>query len=172
VTEPRYDVVWPLGRTVAQAETFAPRPASLEGLVVAELWDWLYEGDRAFALLREALTIRHPGISFVGYERFGNVMRGPEVLDVLPALLAEHGVDVAIAAVGHCGSCTPAVVRAALVAERCGVPAVSLVGEHFAPLARATALTHGVEGLALACTPDGSPTTRPTRSRRRCAARC
>jgi hypothetical protein len=102
-TEPRYDVVWPLSPKHDSSETLPDRLPSLEGKVVAELWDYLYDGDRAYPLLREELTRRFPTARFVEYPVFGNI-HGPDELEVverLPALLREHGVDAVICGVGH-----------------------------------------------------------------------
>ena len=80
-----------------------PRLDTLDGKVVAELWDYLYEGDRAYPLLREELMRRHPTARFVEYPVFGNI-HGPDELEVvarLPDLLREQGADAVICGVGH-----------------------------------------------------------------------
>ncbi len=157
MSEPVHEVVWPLGRTVPAVEEIADRLPDLSGKVVAELWDWLYGGDRAFPIVRRELERRFPGIRFVGYETFGNTMLGTSVTEQLPLLFEEYGVDCVISAVGHCGSCTPATIRAAVVAEAAGVPSVSIVGSLFVPLATATARFLGIEGLPLAVYPGRIP---------------
>jgi hypothetical protein len=103
MSEATYDVVWPLGRTRGEIAELPGRLDTLEGKVVAELWDWVYEGDRAFPILRDELARRFPGISFVDYTHFGNIHGGDEhaVIERLPELLREHGVDAVIAGVGH-----------------------------------------------------------------------
>jgi hypothetical protein len=103
MTAGRYDVVWPLGRVKQSGAELPPRLDTLEGKVIAELWDWVYEGDRAFPILREELSRRFPGLTFVDYTHFGNIHGGDEheVIERLPALLHEHGVDGVLAGVGH-----------------------------------------------------------------------
>jgi hypothetical protein len=157
LSDPSYEVVWPLGRVVSEIERLPPRLGDLSGVVVAELWNRLYEGDRAFPLIREELDARYPGIRFVGWEVFGDFMQGAPVTDRLGDLLREHGVQATIAGVGHCGSCTPATVTAALKSEAAGIPSVSLVGSLFEPLANAVASLEGVEGLPLAVYPGRIP---------------
>jgi hypothetical protein len=103
MTEPTWDVVWPLGRQRADTVALPARLATLEGKVVAELWDWMYEGDRAFPIIEAAISERFPGVRFVSYEVFGDI-HGADELEVvarLPELLRAHGVDAVIAGVGH-----------------------------------------------------------------------
>ena len=157
MAESEFEVVWPLGRVVPDLETFPARLDDLSGRVVGELWNRLYEGDRAFPLIRDELERRYPGVRFVGWETFGDFMQGEPVTSRLPELLREHGVQAVIAGVGHCGSCTPATVNAALASEAAGVPAVSLVGSLFEPLAHASGRLHGVEELPLAVYPGRIP---------------
>jgi hypothetical protein len=155
--EPTYEVVWPLGHKIPEMTALPARLPDLSGKVVAELWDWLYEGDRAFPIIRTELEARYPGISFVGYETFGNIMQGPAVTRRLPELFREHGVDAVITGVGHCGSCTPAVIRASIAAEVAGIPSVSVVGSMFEGLARNVARFLGVDEMPLAVYPGRIP---------------
>jgi hypothetical protein len=103
MSEPRYNVVWP-SAPKHEADTALPeRLDTLDGKVIAELWDYLYEGDRAYPLLREELTRRFPAARFVEYPTFGNI-HGPDELEVverLPDLLREYGADAVICGVGH-----------------------------------------------------------------------
>ena len=99
-----YEVVWPLGkRVVEDAGSLPARIDDLNGKVIAELWDWVYQGDRAFPIIEEELRRRYPGVTFVDYTHFGNIHGGDEqeVIERLPALLREYGVDGVIAGVGH-----------------------------------------------------------------------
>jgi hypothetical protein len=101
--EPTYEVVWPLSAKHGTDDALPARLDTLDGKVVAELWDYLYDGDRAYPLLREELTRRFPSARFVEYRAFGNI-HGPDELEVvarLPEALAEHGVDAVICGVGH-----------------------------------------------------------------------
>jgi hypothetical protein len=103
MTEPTWEVVWPLGHQHTDTVAIPARLESLEGKVVAELWDWMYEGDRAFPIIESELAARFPGVRFVSYEVFGDI-HGADELEVvakLPELLRKHQVDAVIAGVGH-----------------------------------------------------------------------
>ena len=100
--EPLYEVVWPLGRPAIEARATNERLADMNGITVAELWDYLFRGEDIFPILREELRKRFPGISFVPYDVFGNV-HGPkqtELIADVPRLLKEHGCDAVISAIG------------------------------------------------------------------------
>ncbi len=98
----RHQVVWPRGIRLVDAVPNADRPATLEGKTVAFTWDYLFRGDEIFAILKEGLQQRYPGIRFVDYEVFGNTHGGDEreVLAQLPAKLAQHDVDAVISGMG------------------------------------------------------------------------
>lgn len=93
-----YEVLWPRSPRQVKGRTFAPRPGSLAGKTVAQLWDYLFRGDEVFALLEEGLRQRFPGIRFVSWREFGNTHgdNEREVLAALPARLRELGVDAVI----------------------------------------------------------------------------
>ena len=100
--EPTYDVVWPLGPKRAVAEALPGRLDTLDGKVIAELWDYMYGGDRAYPVLREELTRRFPAVRFISYGEFGDIHGHDEVALVaaLPEVLRERGVDGVISGVG------------------------------------------------------------------------
>jgi len=150
-----FNVVWPSSPRVMDAVIPAPRHAGLGGVKVALLWDWLFDGDHAYEHIKDELTRRFPGVTFVGYEQFGNI-HGPDELEViarLPGLLERHGCRAVIAGVGHCGSCAPAVVRAAIVAERAGIPAVAIVSKSYEGQSRSVARMAGMPEAPLAIYP-------------------
>ncbi len=91
-------VLWPRAERAVQSLPIAGRLASLEGKVIAHLWDYLFRGDEIFPVLEEALAARFPGVRFVPYQTFGSTHGADEhaVLERLPALLREHGVDAVI----------------------------------------------------------------------------
>lgn len=102
MTEPVYEVVWPLGRSVYEPVHLANRAADLSGKTICELWEWLFRGEEIFPILRESLSKRYPGIKFVDYTVFGNThgSKEREIVAALPALLHKHGCDAAISGVG------------------------------------------------------------------------
>lgn len=55
MSEPVYEVVWPLGKSVYEALPLASRDADLNGKTVCELWEWLFRGEEIFPILRELL---------------------------------------------------------------------------------------------------------------------
>ena len=101
-SEPKYEVVWPLGTSAYKTRAPNARIADLSGKVVGELWDYLFRGEEIFPILREELTKRFPGIRFVTYDVFGNV-HGPqqrELVADVPQLLKQHGCNAVISAIG------------------------------------------------------------------------
>jgi len=100
--EPRYEVVWPLGKPAYATRAPNQRVADLAGKVIGETWDYLFRGEEWFPILREELSKRFPGITFVTYDTFGN-LHGPnqrELVAQVPALLKEHHVDAVISGIG------------------------------------------------------------------------
>ncbi|MBI2909315.1 MAG: hypothetical protein HYX92_16850 [Chloroflexi bacterium] len=100
--EPTYEVLWPLGKSVSRTAPPADRTQGLAGRTVCELWDQVFRGDEVFALLREILPTKYPGIKFVDYKKFGNT-NGPgqrELIGALPQMLKEYGCDAVISGVG------------------------------------------------------------------------
>ncbi|WP_018636336.1 UGSC family (seleno)protein [Parafrankia elaeagni] len=101
----QYEVVWPLGRRVADVGVPAlpPRVADLNSAVVVELWDHVFRGDEVFPAVREEMRRRYPGIRFVDYNAFGNfhVADEEETLARLPEFLRAQKADAVIAGVGH-----------------------------------------------------------------------
>jgi hypothetical protein len=96
---------------------------------------------------------QYPGISFVGPDEFGNIhgpRHGADTLPVLPDKLKEYGVDAVITGVGSCGTCTPAVVRASMVAENAGVPSATIVATAFLRQAGVVAKGEGMADLCVA----------------------
>lgn len=97
-----YKVVWPRGRWVRAGVHLAKRLETLEGKVVAELWDWVFKGDKMFPIWEQELTKRYPGIKFVSWREFGEIHGANEhqVLAELPEKFKKFGVDAVICGVG------------------------------------------------------------------------
>ncbi|TKT74471.1 hypothetical protein [Aquamicrobium sp. LC103] len=134
---------------------YAARPTKMEGLRIAQLWDFLFRGDEIFEMLEDPLRERLPGAEFVSWRTFGSTHGGDEaeVLAALPARLRQAGVDLVLSGIGCCGSCTPAVLRASLACEKAGFPTISLICEGFLGQASVNAEGLGLPGLALARIP-------------------
>lgn len=102
MSEPIYEVVWPLGKSVYEAVSLAPAIQDLSGKTLCQVWDDLFRGDEMLAVIREELSKRYPGVKFLDYTLFGNTT-GPtqrEVVAALPGLLRQHGCDAVISGVG------------------------------------------------------------------------
>ena len=97
-----YDVVWPRGNSQKKVLPLAPRPASLAGVRIAFLWDYVFRGDEIFSHLAEALRARYPGVEFVRWEEFGSTHAEDEraLIAALPQRLKELGVGAAISGMG------------------------------------------------------------------------
>ncbi|MDO8530934.1 MAG: hypothetical protein Q7T26_02010 [Dehalococcoidia bacterium] len=102
VSEPVYEVVWPLGKAASEAIALRPPVSDLGGKTVGEMWDWLFKGDEMFAHIRRRIQERYRGTRFVDYKTFGNIhgRTEREVIAALPGLLREQGCEVVISGVG------------------------------------------------------------------------
>ncbi len=147
-----YAALSPLGPRIVRQIDPANRLTSLQGKTIGFLWNGLFRGEEIFPMVAQLLDQRHADIRWLDFSAFGLTFGGDEVevLARLPARLKELGVDAVIAGVGCCGACTPAVMRAASVAEDAGVPAVSLVCDGFTGQARAVSGGLGIANLAIA----------------------
>jgi hypothetical protein len=97
-----YDAVWPSGRQVVSGAKLAKRLDTLEGKVVAELWDWIFKGDVMFKAFEDELSRRYSGMKFIHWKEFDRI-HGPnakEALDVLPERLKKFRVDCLVCGVG------------------------------------------------------------------------
>ena len=97
-----YEVVWPSGKRTETGAKLAKRLDTLEGKVVAELWNWIFKGDVLFEVFEEELTKLYPGIKFVSWKEFGEIhgSNEAEALAALPEKLKQFNVDAVICGVG------------------------------------------------------------------------
>ena len=149
----------PLGQVDRADMVTDARLDGLDGKRIGFVWDYVFRGDEMFPLIEAEIRRHHPDATFVPFETFGNI-HGKEsdpVLDQLAAKLREQQVDAVVVGVGNCGSCTPAVVRGALIAERAGMPSVALVSSGFKNQAEAVARAYGLSDLSLAVYPGVIP---------------
>ena len=97
-----YEVVWPLGKTVSETLTPAPRIENLKNTTICELSDYGFRAEEIFPLIRTSLSERYPGIKFVEHTNFGNT-HGPRETEIIAGLaekLHEYGCDAVISGVG------------------------------------------------------------------------
>ena len=152
MTENAFDVVWPLGNTIAGQVSGNRKVDGLAGKTIAFIWDDVFRGDDMFNAFEKAAEERGMGFVSIPHEVFGDLHGHDErgVHARIPELLRELKVDAAVVGVGACGSCTPAVIRACEAVELAGVPALALVASGFMRQATATARSLGLKHVWLA----------------------
>lgn len=98
----QYEVVWPRSERMSELRPLAPRLQTLQGVKVAQLWDYLFRGDEVFEHLEVGLRERYPDIEFVSWREFGNTHGEDEaqVLADLPRRLKAMGIDAVISGMG------------------------------------------------------------------------
>jgi hypothetical protein len=83
------------------------------------------------------------------FERFNaTILADKEVIQEI-----SKSFDVAVTAMGHCGSCTSSAVRDAVNIARSGIPAVALVSEKFLAPAQSVARSVGLPDIPRAKLP-------------------
>ena len=106
MSEPDFEVVWPLGKQVVPSDTSQGEPANdkldLNKATVGFLWNYTRKGDEMFGIMKERLRDEYPGISFVEFDKFGNIhgANESEVVAALPQLLHDYKVDVTLVGIG------------------------------------------------------------------------
>jgi hypothetical protein len=152
MSEPVYEVTWPLGRSTVHEIDAKPRVSDLSKATIGHLSHYGFRHDEMRPVIEQVMSERYPGIKFVGPDEFGNIhgpRHGKDTLPVLPDKLKEYGVDAVITGVGSCGTCTPAVVRASMVAEKAGVPSTTIVATGFLKQAGVIAKMEGMADLCI-----------------------
>jgi hypothetical protein len=106
VSRDELGVISPVGLPVTQNKGLAPRLESLEGKTIGEVYNHHFKGDQMFALYRELLTERYPGVrimpfaelpaSFVG----GDPATQRRIAQEVASLAKEKGCDALIAGNG------------------------------------------------------------------------
>jgi hypothetical protein len=97
-----YEVLWPRSPRQQKVRALAKRHATLNGKTIAQVWDYLFRGDRIFTLLEEGLKQRFPDVKFVSWKEFGSSAGKDEreVVAALPGRFRELGVDAVISGMG------------------------------------------------------------------------
>ena len=105
MSEPEFEVVWPLGRQVLPA--IAPgakesKPFRFDGARIGFLWNYTRKGDEMFRIIKDNLSAMYKDVSFVDYDTFGDIHGASEytVVESIPRLLAENKVDLTIVGIG------------------------------------------------------------------------
>ena len=97
-----FEVLWPRGPRQVKAKTLARRLDTLNGKTIAQLWDFIFSGDKVFQALEEGIRARYPDARFVSWREFGNTHGADErkILAELPQRFEELGIDAAISGMG------------------------------------------------------------------------
>lgn len=97
-----YQVYWPRAPRQTKTKTLARRPDTLNGKKIAQLWDFIFSGDKMFAALEEGIRKVYPDVEFVNWAEFGNTHGQDEraLVANLPQRLKDLGVDAVISGVG------------------------------------------------------------------------
>ena len=74
----QYAVYWPRTPRQTGIKPLAKRLDTLNGKVIAQVWDFLFRGDEVFALLEEAIKKQYPEVQFVSWREFGSSHGGDE----------------------------------------------------------------------------------------------
>lgn len=125
--------------TPYERKTDSSRP----GLRVGLLSNGFYDATNLLRAVEQALreVLRDPVITL--RERFNpTVLAEPEIV---AAMVAEN--DVAVTALGHCGSCTSSATRDAVNLARAGLPVCTLISEKFYETSGFIARSVGMPGV-------------------------
>jgi hypothetical protein len=99
-------VISPIGAEAVEQKNLAKRLDTLNGKVVAEIWNEDFKGDIMFPIYRELLKERFPDVKIVPYTEIpyaslkGTPAYQREVLSRIIAALKEKGADAVIAGNG------------------------------------------------------------------------
>ena len=95
-------VISPVGAEAVEPKNLAKRLDTLDGKVVAEVWNEDFKGDIMFPIYRELLKERFPDVKIVPYTDIpraslkGTPSYQKEVLDSIMAALRAKGADAVI----------------------------------------------------------------------------
>jgi hypothetical protein len=102
MSEPHYEVVWPLGKSTTELVEMQPRIADLSNTTVAALFHVGFRDGEVLATLQEELTQLYPGIQILTRDVLGDIhgRNEAQVLAELPDKFREYRVRAAICGVG------------------------------------------------------------------------
>lgn len=96
-------VVSPVGESVVEKKPLAPRPDTLEGKTVCEVWNAGFMGEVVFPIIEEMLRERYPGVKVIPYTEFPltsihalHPETQAETLEAVRVALLEKGCDAVI----------------------------------------------------------------------------
>lgn len=97
-----YAVVWPRSAKAVEIKPLAKRLDTMDGKTVAFLWDDLFRGDEIWPILKQELSQRYTGLSFVDHDAFGSTHGDDEhrVLAELPGKIKSMKIDAVVSGMG------------------------------------------------------------------------
>jgi hypothetical protein len=97
-----YAVVWPRSAKAVDIKPLAKRLDTIDGKTIAFLWDDLFRGDEIWPILKEELSKRHAGVSFIDHDQFGSTHGEDEhrVLSELPGKIKSMKIDAVVSGMG------------------------------------------------------------------------
>jgi hypothetical protein len=133
----------PRGTVEASDTPIAVRPASLDGLRLAILDNSKWNANKILRGSAAALqeTIKFGAVNYYVKENFSK--------DAAPELIEEIAAnnDLALTAIGDCGSCCSCCVRDAIALERKGIPSVAIITSEFVRETDLTRRAIGMQGM-------------------------
>lgn len=116
----------------SERKALSPRVDTVEGKRIGLLSNGKPAAGPILSVVEERLSERHPDAEFEQYSvpEF-NMLKDTETLEEIQAWASETDLDVAISAMGDCGSCTKFLAWGTEYVEKAGVPAVGLIDEGF-----------------------------------------
>jgi hypothetical protein len=133
----------PRGSVEASNTPTAMRPASLDGLRLAILDNSKWNANKILRGSAEALqkAVRFGAINYYVKASFSK--------DAAPDLLEEIAAnnDIALTAIGDCGSCCSCCVRDAIALEKKGIPSVAIITTEFVHETELTRRAIGMQDL-------------------------
>lgn len=150
-----YAVVSPVGRSMVQPITQAPRLTTLAGKTIAVV-GVSFKAEVTHPEIKRIILEKYPTAKVLLTEDIGYAgpyagmgIDRPQAAE-FKKKLQEHHVDAVICGNGGCGICTPKETGSAIAAEYLGIPAVVVAGPGFTDQARYTAYNNGVPVLRIA----------------------
>lgn len=97
-----YAVVWPRSAKAVEIKPLAKRLDSMDGKTVAFLWDDLFRGDEIWPILKQELSARYSGLTFIDHDTFGSTHGDEEhrVLAELPGKIRSMRIDAVVSGMG------------------------------------------------------------------------
>jgi hypothetical protein len=121
ILDPRAEAGVPITPYALSADVARP------GLRVALVSNMFFDATHLLNAVGAALAARLPGVRVALHEFPNASLTAP--LDAIERIARDH--DVAVTALGHCGSCTSSATRDAVNLARAGLPACALISEKF-----------------------------------------